>query len=57
MMMQLTNKTLSAGEGTSGNTFCRVVSGNRMRMGWFGSENSAVAMSSFDGRAVDNEHE
>ena len=55
--MQLTNETLSAGERTSGNTVCRVVGGNRMRMGWFGSENSAMAMRSFDGRAVDHEHE
>ncbi len=55
--MQLTNKTFSAGQRTSGNTIGGVVSGNRKRLGWIGSENSAVTMRGFDGRAIDNEDE
>ena len=55
--MQLTNKTFSAGEGTSGDAVCPIVGGNRSRLGWFGSENSAVTMRGLDGRAIDHEHE
>jgi hypothetical protein len=57
MLVQLADKTLSAGEGTAGEALGRVVGRDSERFGLFASENSAVTMCSLDRRAVDDEHE
>jgi hypothetical protein len=57
MLLQLTNQTFGAGEGTPGNTFCRVIGRHGRRFGLFGSENSAMTMGGLDRGAVDDEDE